>query len=167
MDTCKVKLDKFCFLCGKHTPTNIRKIISERLQNAYELYYGIQLTRNVLWAPSYSCERCARAMYGWLEKIRRRMPFRTPMIWMNPGAHSFDNCYACKNNIYGINRRTRSSHAYIGVDCAQLPQLYDDDDDDPPSPPQSTIDEISAASVDTAMDYDDESYVPPGTSQQT
>lgn len=123
---CKRKMDMFCYVCGRFTIIKSRKGISAQLEQIYRQYYRMAVIRDVWWAPQFMCSSC----YGWLYNWRRQkidsMPFGVPMIWSKPDGHHADNCYACANDTYGLNRHTRSAFIYKSVYSAVRPVPHDE-----------------------------------------
>lgn len=98
-----------------------RRKISVEIEKIYELYFNIRVIRNVKWAPMITCTTCNNRLMDWYKGKCECMPFGIPMIWTNPQAHSPDNCYACANDPFGLNRRTRRGVDHKSVNSAQTP----------------------------------------------
>ena len=83
---CNTDPDKFCYVCGRYTPTPInRRLITPRIQSLYLKYFGVELgdqTRN--WAPHRICRTCELDLLEWGKAKKRHPPFGIPMIWREP-----------------------------------------------------------------------------------
>lgn len=162
MDKCKTKINKFCYICGKVIIPGRQKTISAALEEAYTFYFGKVVIRNVSWAPNASCKVCANGLYEWMREKRLKMPFRTPMIWLDRGEHNPENCYVCANGrIWGNNRNKNRSKTYVGVESAQLPQLYEDTDVAPIPPARSLCSDFAGfVPLSSQSENQTESYQP-------
>lgn len=78
MDSCKEKLDKFCYICGKFTMQDRRRRISELDKEIYEFYFGMSFFQKVNWAPDSICTVCQNALHDWWSQKRASMPFASP-----------------------------------------------------------------------------------------
>lgn len=104
------KLNMFCFVCGKFTPKKHRRHLVEDALKAYNQYFLVtpaEEMRNVDHAPEFTCITCFSALNKWWKLRRYSMPFGLPMIWTDPGEHDPENCYACKNDVNGLNRNSK------------------------------------------------------------
>lgn len=160
MDSCEHKINEFCYMCGKFTIPSLRTNITARCEWVYEFCFGMTIRKNVSWAPNSICKVCRNASYGWfLEK--RDIPFKSPVIWNDPGQHDPANCYVCCNDVNGVNRNKKNSFAYTSVPSAILPVPFEEGDIKPKKP-SPTIDSLIMPSTSrgTQVDVDDVSYQP-------
>ena len=48
-----------CSICGKFTPHDLRKLITDQLKHAYKLYFQVELKdQDKPWTPHVSCSSC-------------------------------------------------------------------------------------------------------------
>lgn len=57
------------------------------------------------------------------------MPFACPMYWMEIVNH--ENCYFCKTNVSGFNKKNKSAIQYADVSSVIKPIPYNDNEDGP------------------------------------
>lgn len=122
MDKCP-RLNNFCYVCGRFTIMPSRRKISSEIQKLYEDYFAQCVHSCVPWAPSIVCTSCIVYLNKW--KISgAAMPFGVPMIWIDSKVHDSAECYACVNNVFGMNRLKSASFSYIATKYSQLPLLH-------------------------------------------
>lgn len=51
---------------------------------------------------------------GWSKGTTRKMPFCTPMVWMEPTNHTED-CYFCLTQLKGFSEKSKRSIKYTDV----------------------------------------------------
>lgn len=123
---CRKRMNQFCYVCGRFTIQNSRRIISDLDEQLYRLYFRMAVIRDVWWAPKTMCSTCRQALHRWHSKKSAMMPYAIPMIWSKPADHQADNCYACANDVYGLNRNTRAKFVYKIVTAAIFPIPHDE-----------------------------------------
>lgn len=104
------KLNNFCFVCGKFTvKADKRHLNSMKEALACYKYYFLQPEpQQNKYSPEFTCISCISALNFWWNKKRFSLPFGLPMIWTDPGQHETENCYACTNDTFGLNRKSKS-----------------------------------------------------------
>lgn len=121
MSDCSRRFNLFCYACGKYTIMPSKRKITPHIADLYEKYFNMRIIENVTWAPSIVCSTCYVQLHEWSIGKRDHMPYGTPMIWIDPGTHSSENCYVCKNNVYGHTKTSRINFKYTSVLSAQTP----------------------------------------------
>lgn len=124
MDECN-KSSRFCYVCGKYTVDSVKKNLTNHLIEAYQLYYGKQVLKNVWWAPTSACENCYRSLLLWMQGKKSSMPFGTPMIWLQPENHDIQKCYFCTYYTVGCSRRTLKNIEYKSFSHAIVTAKHD------------------------------------------
>lgn len=77
------------------------------------------------YAPSSVCTACALALTRWSEKRQEKIPFKSPMMWFDPGnIHYSADCYYCVNTVYGVNTKKRRSVTYNATVFVALPEPH-------------------------------------------
>lgn len=101
---CSVKVDLFCYVCGRFTiKTNQRKIDLDTIVN-YESYFGMALTDSGKpWAPSIICVRCKARFSDWKRKKQIKLEFSKPMEWYDNTLviNHQEDCYFCMSHVSG------------------------------------------------------------------
>lgn len=157
MDFCARKMNEFCYICGKFTIPSMRKDFSPLLESLYSMYFGLTLYKNVSWAPNKVCAVCRNALWAWYREKRKKMPFKVPVIWENPGPHHPADCYVCCNNVFGLNRRGRNGFTYCSVPSAILPVPFGPNEDGPKKPSPTVIESLIMPSTsENIQDCDDD-----------
>lgn len=123
---CKRRMDAFCYICGRFTIHKCRKKFTPQLEQLYRQYYRMAVIRDVWWAPEFLCSSCFSWLHKWDQKRCAAMPFGMPMLWSKPDGHHADNCYACANDTYGLNRNNRAMFNYKSVYSAVCPVPHDE-----------------------------------------
>lgn len=103
-----------------------------------------KLILNKSWVPNSVCKTCYSALLLWTKRKRPSMPYAVPMIWADPGEHDPANCYACANQVYGMNKIKAKLHKYCAVPSAQTPLLHSESI---PLPPHLSLDILSTWSA--------------------
>jgi hypothetical protein len=136
---CKNDPDNFCYICGQFMVRAMRKIMSQKLKQAYNLYFGWKVgNEDKSWAPHYCCTQCYTALTQWLNGKRKSMPFAIPMIWHEQKNH-LDDCYFCITQVFGHSSKTKSKIEYPNCQSAIRPVPHGDalPVPTPPADPQS------------------------------
>lgn len=111
MEGCKGNINSYCYVCGHFVPVdewnknNKRQKcpLSENFKLVYEKYFNQPLIMDANWVPNSVCMACYNGLFKWSNKQRKSMPFGILIIWTDPGGHNPANCYACQNNVTGLN----------------------------------------------------------------
>lgn len=158
MSSCASKINEFCYVCGKFTIPLLRKVISTEVEDIYNFYFGLSVYKHVNWAPDKFCNVCYNALRAWFAEKRKKMPFKVPVIWSDPGEHDQSNCYVCQNDVFGLNRNKRNAFVYSSVPSAVLPLPYEANEEGPKKP-SPTLESLQLTIV-TPNNDDDETYQP-------
>lgn len=120
---CKNNPDIFCYVCGEYCVARERKRITESFKGIYQQYFGIGLRcgANVKYAPSVVCSKCYRSLLKWNQGQIDYIEYAFPMMWSPMEKHIADECYFCKVEVFGDNRRTKSIINYPNLDTARRP----------------------------------------------
>ena len=121
---CVNDADNFCYICGKFTPQDLRKSITDRLKLAYKLYFKVKLgDQDKSWAPHVSCSSCYSLLTQWLNGKKKKMAFWSPMVWREQKDH-FTDCYFCMTKISGFSKKTKSKIKYPDCSSAIKPMPH-------------------------------------------
>ena len=117
MMSCRNPPERFCYVCGKYMMSSekIRSTTNLTLVEAYQMYFQMEMVvRNEWWQPRNVCNACYLGLLYWQKRIRKSMPFNTPMIWKQP-VHP-DNCYFCGvGNVQGLTKAKKKLVVYPDV----------------------------------------------------
>lgn len=169
MEKCKGNLNNFCYVCGIFTPIDERKksnkkfrSITDEFKKIYNVYFNQTVIEDVDWVPKLVCKTCYTGLFKWIKREQQQMPFGSPMIWTNPGAHTPTNCYACVNTVKGMNSKKAKTHQYKEVQSAQRPLPHDPISR--PVPPYPSPDRLTSITTTTtpAEETPNYSYFDPG-----
>lgn len=132
------KRNFFCYICGKWAFEKTKRNITERLEQGYEQYFGMEIIKNAWYVPEYCCNSCYRALYYWIKRERKSMPFGIPMIWFDPVKHNAEVCYFCINSakISSHNKKTIQHIEYSAVPSIQFPKPHSENVPIPEFPEQ-------------------------------
>lgn len=63
---CSNDPDSFCYVCGKYTLKDLRRMFSGSAKTAYMQYSGIQPDNwKMPWTPNYVCHTCFSRLTEW------------------------------------------------------------------------------------------------------
>lgn len=125
-EVCRKRMDLFCYVCGRFTIAKNRRHISDFDEQIYRCYFHMAVIRDAWWAPKTMCTTCRQGLHRWYSKKANMMPYAIPMIWSKPVDHQADNCYACANDVNGLNRHNRGKFVYKNVTAAIFPIPHDE-----------------------------------------
>lgn len=154
--------DKFCNVCGKYKiPINQRNI-SEETAKVYRQYFSFDIICDKPWAPTKICTTCDKQLHQWIKGEIDQMPFGVPMLWMEKEEHVRNECYACLNYKFGLNRKKASNLVYQETLYAQKPIEHSDAIPVPkrPSPTEDYVVPPSFETFETAGESRVSEYVP-------
>ena len=61
--------DVFCYICGKCTLENNRKLITDFVKQAYLAYFKVKLgDQDKSWVPHIVCKTCIEHLRQWTKK---------------------------------------------------------------------------------------------------
>ena len=110
----------FCCICECFTTPKERRKITDFIQKAHHVYFGVKLgDKDKPWAPHRFCASCVSILSLWT-KGKKHFTFGVPMVWREPKNHS-DDCYFCSVNVSGLTSKTRSSIQYPNLPSALQP----------------------------------------------
>jgi hypothetical protein len=102
----------FCDICSKVALKLQRKLLSQYVRKAYELYFGCKVgDQDKIWAPKICCSSCSRTLAGWLKGTHKSMPFAVLMMWCEP-KDSLKDCYFCMTKIIGFSQSSMHKIKY-------------------------------------------------------
>lgn len=120
---CTNSVNSFCYVCGKFTPKSQKRTITDRIKNIYRDYFGCVVNNeNKPWIPTIVCLSCTTNLYQWGQGKIKSMPFAKPMLWLEPSNHI--DCYFCKTEVFGFNKKNKPSVKYADVKSARKPVLH-------------------------------------------
>lgn len=173
------KIDRFCYVCGHYMPSNQRWLQTQKRKNqksnftdefkrAYTAYFFDQpdLT-DADYTPNFVCHTCSENLRQWMNEKRKRMPFGTPMIWLDfKNGHDEDVCYACRNLEEG--KKNKIEKEYVSTFTGAIPQPSVGDPPLPPKNIESTSTATGTSYPDAAeySDAGDMNYVPMQTNNE-
>lgn len=166
------KIDSFCYVCGKYmvkhgheskhsekrqSQTNVE---SPEFIQRYTHYFNQTIMIREEFTPNFVCHTCYNRLRLWWFGSLDRLPYITPMIWINdPLGHIVGRCYACKNEQEGTTRR--KTKVYESTFTGQRPIPFPKKGILPPKPPAvSTSTAPSGSSRDDFSDVGDPTYQP-------
>lgn len=104
--------NKFCFVCGKFAPSNVRcsRPINDQIENAYRTRYNTPMTQ-YWYTPEVVCMYCRNGL------LKNNIKYTLPMQWIPRTRHAENDCYFCLNAVITKNLRykTRDTVQYIRV----------------------------------------------------
>ena len=155
---CKNSPDVFCYICGLFTPRSQRRNITDKVKQAYRLYFGCPVgDQDKNFAPHKCCVTCAVTLCEWMNGKNRVMKFAVPVYWAEPKDHVTD-CYFCLTKVQGHSSKTRHLIAY--ADVSSVVKTVPHQEDFPvPSPPSTAANEKEIEEQITSSDSSDE-YTP-------
>ena len=114
----------FCYVCGTYTMKSERQSISNSVIDAYKSYFDCEIHQGKWWQPKSVCTSCYTNLLQWKKGIRKTIPFRSPMIWMQPKEHPND-CYLCQTRkVIGLTKSTKKFIEYPEVSSVRKPSSY-------------------------------------------
>lgn len=156
-ESCRKKINCFCYLCGKYVFKHYRHKISKPEEEIYEYYYGKQISKNVDWAPNIMCKPCTNAIHKWWNRDIESLPLGKPMEWNDPVLYQEENCFICANNDVfgsGFNSLKNKVKQYIGVESTVLPLPSSDEIPVPKHPKDFSPSVLPTVSQPTNLDLD-------------
>lgn len=75
------------------------------------------------WVPHYACNNCSTFLNRWKQGNVLAVSFKEPIKWRKLKNH--EDCYFCKTNVIGYNRRNRDSILYARVSSVTFSTLKD------------------------------------------
>ena len=106
-----------------------KHVLTTRTRKAYHQYFDCKVRdQEKPWAPHICCNSCVTALYEWLKKKRKAMPFAVPMIWREP-TNQVNDCYFCLTPSIkkGFNRKKKSVIEYPNIPSAIRPVPHSDE----------------------------------------
>lgn len=152
--------DLFCYICGEFTPKSKKKPLSDLIKQCYQAYFNrVVRNQDKSWVPKVCCLRCYTYLNGWCKGTTKKMPFGTPMVWMEPTNHAVD-CYFCLTQLKGFSEKSKRSIKYANVPSVIKPQPHSDELPVPECPVNliQTV-KVDSSSTDSENSEDPE-YVP-------
>jgi hypothetical protein len=118
--------DNFCYICGKFTLSDQRRLLTPAVCEAYFQYFGWRVgEQDKNWAPHVCCHTCLADLLKWQDGKLKKMPFGAPMKWREPTNHSSD-CYFCLTKISGFTKKNKKSIEYPDIPSVTKPLPHDD-----------------------------------------
>lgn len=122
MENCKKKLNLLCFVCGKYTPYNKQRKITELVEEKYADIYGILLIFHD-HTPHRVCTSCQVKLHKFSKETLTKNESQTPFLWGIPKDDHSD-CYACLvPSLYGIKWSDREKICYPQTSCCVPPSV--------------------------------------------
>lgn len=116
--------DRFCYVCGQFDFDANLKVISDKVRNAYEEYFGFNISIRS-FSPTKICSRCFIALSRWKDGSVTQLKFGVPMLWRHQKDHTTD-CYFCLTNVTGHTKKTKSKIQYPSVQSVTKPIPHSD-----------------------------------------
>lgn len=162
---CKNSPNKFCYVCGQYILKSQGKKISEKVCNAYFLYFGHIVYQDKPWIPQMFCVSCYATLLSWLNGNKTSMPFAIPILWREPSNH-YNDCYFCMTDIRGYSKKIKHKIEYPTVNSVSKPIPHSEDMPPPLPPNESLTGELDISSdenndnKDMEVDNQDPEFLP-------
>lgn len=147
---CKNSPNKFCYVCGQYIFKSQGKNVSEKVRNAYFLYFRRTVHQDKPWIPQLFCVSCYATLLSWLNGNKPSMPFAVPTLWREPSNH-YNDCYFCLTDIRGFSKESKQNIEYPTVNSVSKPVAHSEDMP-PPLPPNAS----QSAEQDMLSDEDND-----------
>ena len=97
--------DNFCYICGKFTLSDQRRLLTSPVCEAYFQYFDWRVgEQEQYWAPHVCCHTCLADLLKWQDGKLKKMPFGAPMKCREPTYHNSD-CYFCLTKISACTKK--------------------------------------------------------------
>lgn len=152
--------DLFCYICGEFTPKSKKKPLSDLIKQAYQAYFNCDVrNQDKSWVPKVCCLKCYTNLNGWSKGTTKKIPFGTPMLWMEPTNHAED-CYFCLTQLKGFSEKSKRSIKYADVSSVIKPQPHCDELPVPECPNRNLIETMNDSSSTDDENCEDPNYAP-------
>lgn len=138
-------------MCGQYILKSQGKKPSEKVRNAYFLYFGRTVCQDKPWIPQLFCISCYVSLLSWINGNRSSMPFAVPTQWREPSNH-YNDCHFCLTDIRGFTRKIKVHIPYPTIKSVSRP-IPHSDDLPPPLPPSKN--EICGLRDETSDEEED------------